>query len=255
MRWCGGEAGEYGNYCIASGDLLLLWQFQCDALFMTIYHGSQNIIEQPQFGVGNPRNDYGLGFYCTRDIGLAKEWACQKNADGFANEYRVDLSGLSLLDLSDDSYTILHWLCILMQNRLFYPKTPLGKRNLDVLLQDYRLEYGEYDVIYGYRANDSYFTFASDFLENAIPIQSLASSMKLGELGMQVVLKSERAFDRLSFVDAHRADKAEFFSKYKQRDTLARKSYLDGLRQVELDDAVYIVDILRKPELLYGLEL
>ena len=79
--------------------------------------------------------------------------------------------------------------------------------------------------------------------------------MTLGELGMQVVLKSERAFDRLSFVAAHRADKGEFFSKYKHRDTLARKSYLDGLRQVELDDAVYIVDILRKPELLYGLEL
>lgn len=32
---------------------------------MLIFHGSEKIIETPQFGQGNPRNDYGLGFYCT----------------------------------------------------------------------------------------------------------------------------------------------------------------------------------------------
>ena len=31
-----------------------------------IYHGSQNIIENPQYGVGKLHNDYGLGFYCTK---------------------------------------------------------------------------------------------------------------------------------------------------------------------------------------------
>lgn len=40
---------------------------------LIIYHGSGEIIEKPQFGYGNPKNDYGLGFYCTEDIELAKE--------------------------------------------------------------------------------------------------------------------------------------------------------------------------------------
>jgi hypothetical protein len=52
----------------------------------TIYHGSRLIIEKPAFGVGNPRNDYGLGFYCTHDIDLAKEWACTGENSGHANE-------------------------------------------------------------------------------------------------------------------------------------------------------------------------
>ena len=31
----------------------------------TIYHGSDHIIEKPQYGYGKPYNDYGVGFYCT----------------------------------------------------------------------------------------------------------------------------------------------------------------------------------------------
>ena len=30
---------------------------------ITIYHGSDKIIEQPFFGEGKKNNDYGLGFY------------------------------------------------------------------------------------------------------------------------------------------------------------------------------------------------
>lgn len=45
---------------------------------MILYHGSDKQITVPTFGAENPRNDYGLGFYCTESIDLAKEWACQK---------------------------------------------------------------------------------------------------------------------------------------------------------------------------------
>ena len=37
----------------------------------TIYHGSKDVIRVPQYGMGNPYNDYGLGFYTTIDKGLA----------------------------------------------------------------------------------------------------------------------------------------------------------------------------------------
>ena len=42
---------------------------------MTIYHGSEEIIEHPVFGAGRKNNDFGVGFYCTEDKDLAKEWA------------------------------------------------------------------------------------------------------------------------------------------------------------------------------------
>ncbi|MBP3577789.1 MAG: DUF3990 domain-containing protein, partial [Lachnospiraceae bacterium] len=37
-----------------------------------LYHGSSNIIEKPVFGYGKKYNDYGLGFYCTDSIEMAK---------------------------------------------------------------------------------------------------------------------------------------------------------------------------------------
>ena len=60
---------------------------------MRLYHGSKNIIQKPQYGVGNRHNDYGLGFYCTENKELAKEWACTSPLSaGFANEYLLDIS-------------------------------------------------------------------------------------------------------------------------------------------------------------------
>ena len=71
-----------------------------------IYHGSHNIIETPTFGVGNPNNDYGLGFYCTEYLNLAKEWACDETSGGYANKYSLDLSGLKILNLNSKDYCI-----------------------------------------------------------------------------------------------------------------------------------------------------
>ena len=42
---------------------------------ITLYHGSEQIIESPTFGLGKQNNDFGLGFYCTESEELAKEWA------------------------------------------------------------------------------------------------------------------------------------------------------------------------------------
>ena len=41
---------------------------------MILYHGSDHIIERPIYGKGNVHNDYGLGFYTTWDLEIAKEW-------------------------------------------------------------------------------------------------------------------------------------------------------------------------------------
>ena len=42
---------------------------------LTLYHGSTKVVERPELGIGNPKNDYGFGFYCTENLELAKEWA------------------------------------------------------------------------------------------------------------------------------------------------------------------------------------
>jgi hypothetical protein len=40
----------------------------------TIYHGSKDKIKIPIYGYGKSYNDYGLGFYCTEEIDLAKDF-------------------------------------------------------------------------------------------------------------------------------------------------------------------------------------
>lgn len=84
-----------------------------------LYHGSLNIIESPKFGCGKPYNDYGLGFYCTDSLEMAKEWGASVNRDGYANRYELDCDGLRILDLNGDSFCILQWLAVLLENREF----------------------------------------------------------------------------------------------------------------------------------------
>ena len=129
-----------------------------------IYHGSQKIIKIPQFGLGNPNNDYGLGFYCTQSAELAKEWACAAESDGFANQYRFDMSELSVLHLTGGEYHILNWLFVLLENRKFRVSSDIAKQAKEYIEANFAVDYRNYDVIIGYRADDSYFSFASAFL-------------------------------------------------------------------------------------------
>ena len=85
----------------------------------TLYHGSPNIIEKPIYGYGKTYNDYGLGFYCTDSLDMAKEWGAGKDRDGYANCYRLDCDGLRILHLNDPQFCILNWLAVLLQNREF----------------------------------------------------------------------------------------------------------------------------------------
>ena len=130
----------------------------------TIYHGSPQILEHPIFGKGKKYNDYGQGFYCTEHIEPAKEWACNEGVDGFANKYELDLTDLEILNLSEERCTILHWLALLMENHLFRVTAPVMRRGVQWLKEHFLIDIGEYDLIIGYRADDSYFSFARAFI-------------------------------------------------------------------------------------------
>ncbi len=59
---------------------------------LTIYHGSQKIVETPTFGEGRKNNDFGLGFYCTESNELAKEWTVSSLRDGFLSRLTLPSS-------------------------------------------------------------------------------------------------------------------------------------------------------------------
>ena len=212
---------------------------------LILYHGSPEIIKTPIFGKGKPYNDYGRGFYCTEHLELAKEWACTENTDGYANKYEIDTEGLFVLNLSSDEYTILHWLALLMRHRKFRVSTPVMKRGADWLKEHFLLDLTPYDAVVGYRADDSYFSFAKAFVNNEIPLAQLAYAMRLDKPGEQFVLKSPAAFEKIQFISYETCDNTVYYAKRKARDDEARAAFRAELERDDLD-GLYMRDIIRE---------
>ena len=213
---------------------------------MLVYHGSDHIIEKPVYNGSKRTNDYGYGFYTTESIELAKEWACSDQRNGFANIYEFNPEGLSMLRLNSPEYNILNWLAILTKYRSYWQNGSIAEEAKNYLQQHFFVDPAPYDVIIGYRADDSYFTFAQDFVAGAISLKKLSEAMRLGKLGEQIVLKSEKAFEHIRFVGAEPADAETYYEKKALRDREARRAYR-STRQVsnELNE-LYMIDIMRE---------
>lgn len=212
-----------------------------------LYHGSKDIIEKPTLKGGKETNDYGYGFYCTESIELANEWACPDSNDGYANKYELNMEGLNILDLTKAQYNILNWIALLLQFRVPKGMTPNEEMAREYILKNFSIDLTKVDVIIGYRADDSYFSFARDFLKNSITVAQLSSAMELGKLGIQVVLHSQKAFDQLKYIESSIADNETYYTKRCARDLMAREEYRNTTRisNVTPDD-LFIMDIIRQ---------
>ena len=211
-----------------------------------IYHGSEKIIKAPEYGIGNRRNDYGRGFYCTEDIELAKEWACGNENNGYANIYELDFNGLQVLDLNSEKYSVLHWLAILADNRTYWKKSSIAEENKKYLKKNFLIDISGYDVIVGYRADDSYFSYANNFISNVISLKQLERAMKLGNLGEQIVLKSKKAFEQIKFVDFREALADIYFNKKMNRERGARENYKLLKSEKISNEDLLMIDIVRR---------
>ena len=214
---------------------------------LAIYHGSQQIVEVPQFGVGKPYNDYGQGFYCTESSELAKEWACPVKNDGYCNCYELHLDDLQVMRLTHGEFNILSWLGILLTHRRFDISSPVAQGARDYILSHFLPDTSGVDVMIGYRADDSYFSFAEDFVSNTISLRDLNMAMQLGTLGEQIVLLSKRSFGHIEFTGYEVADYREYYYKRFERDQKARADYARRKKTLQqLTEDIFILDIIRE---------
>ena len=209
---------------------------------LRIYHGSKDAIEKPIFGYGKKTNDFGLGFYCTKDINMANEWAVSSIEDGYSNKYEIDTSYLKILNINSEKYTILNWIALLVQNRIFELKTPIARRAREYLIDNFSINVNAYDIVIGYRADDAYFDYAEAFLNNSISVNQLALAMKLGKLGEQIVIKSQYAFSLLKYKGSIKVKSSDYYDLRKKRNDEANKKYLEILEKD--DNGLYIRDII-----------
>ena len=211
-----------------------------------LFHGSNKIISNPTKAGGKVHNDFGQGFYCTPDIELAREWACTETPTAFANHYSFEPSyTLEICNLSGPDYHALNWIAVLMANRVF--DTPYGVTHeiKEYILSEFLPDLSGVDIIRGYRADDSYFSIAKSFLQGSLTVKWLDRALRLGNLGEQVFLKSQRAFDALVFISSEPVDKSIYYPKRIKRDNDARRAFAQIEGAGMGVDGLFATDILR----------
>lgn len=211
-----------------------------------LYHGSEFVIEHPVFGVGKVHNDYGLGFYCTESCEMAKEWAVTDEHDGYANRYELDCRGLKVLNLARRPYNTLHWLSVLVSNRIFDMSGDVIASAAAYLRKHFPVDTSSADVIVGYRADDNYFSFARGFLNGTLSYSQLCRAIRLGGLGLQVVLKSQEAFARIRPLGNERALRAHWLKTRRIREDAARQEFGTILQGGFRPQELYMVNIMQQ---------
>lgn len=210
---------------------------------MKLYYGADREVREPLYNYGNPTNDYGLGFYLTPSREMAKLWVTQYSGGGYLIEYEVDLSNFNILRLNTiEDRDVLIWLSILISHRFSKDERDKYKKEIEFLEKKYSINIDSYDLIIGYRADDSYFDYSRDFVANELSLELLKDAMMLGRLGVQYVLKSEKAFKHIKCLSIERVEHTNEYNSFRN------KTKLEYLTIKKEDDVynTYFRDIMRK---------
>lgn len=166
-----------------------------------VFHGSDHVIKKPLYHGGRSDNDYGNGFYTTEYEDRARSWAALNGSQeqSIVNAYTLDLTGLTILDLND--FGILSWIAEVVANRGTYQETtqPIA----DPIVEHYQIDSKSFDIIKGYRADDSYTQVIEAFLMNQINTHEVQKLFYKGKLRNQIFLKSEKAFSQIYWIGAY----------------------------------------------------
>jgi len=191
---------------------------------LILYHGSQDEIVTPCFGRGESFHDFGKGFYLTDAPDLAREWSVYrpKAMDGWVHAFELDLAGLKVLDFREEN-KVFAWIAELMKHR-DADESAAYRRRAPQFVEKFGVDTDACDVVVGWRADASYFYIVKAFVRGEIDADCLPDLLKLGGFGIQYVVKSARAYDRLRPLPELRQNVSYdvFHASYETRDGNAR---------------------------------
>ena len=155
---------------------------------MILYHGSIEIVENPEIRVPGRSLDYGYGFYTTTSFKQAEDWVKRKlNANtlvGYVNVYELDEDLIkSLKTLLFESPTE-EWVDFVMNNRTN---------------KDFN---HDFDVVYGPVANDKVYAAFALYEGGIIDKQNLISELKAYKLVDQYLFHTNKALKAVKFIEA-----------------------------------------------------
>ena len=197
-----------------------------------LYHGSQEGVVEPKFGLDSSHHDFGAGFYLTDSPELAGEWSvCRPGCgNGWVHAFDLDTDGLKIFDFRNVS--VLSWVAELMKHR-DADESAAYRRRAPVFIGKYGVDIADFDVIVGWRADASYFYIVKSFVRDEVDVDALPGLLKLGDFGIQYTIKSERAYRQLHSLPDLRQSVSfdEYHPAYEHRDGEAR----DAMRRLIAD--------------------
>ncbi len=149
---------------------------------MKVYHAGYEEISVPDIHRGRKNADFGQGFYLSDNHEFVSRWVREKRgSEIFINSYELDAADLKIKSFERD------------QNCFRYVFS--NRRSMPDVLSDM-------DVIIGPIANDTIFNtmgiMTSGYLSDDEALQLLC----IGPLYRQIVIKSQRAADKLKFLSS-----------------------------------------------------
>lgn len=147
---------------------------------ITIYHGSNVVVEKPQILISGFYKDFGFGFYCTNLEKQAKKWALTRSGDSIVSRYSYkpteDLRILSFSEMTDE------W--------------------LDFVVSCRRGVKHDYDIVEGPMADDQIWDYVEDFMEGVITREAFWVLAKFKYPTHQIVLCTQKALESITFTNS-----------------------------------------------------
>lgn len=167
---------------------------------LTLYHGSQVAVPQPNAKAGRKNLDFGSGFYLTKIKKQAEDWAVViagrkgRNAEAVLNTYEFEMEQAIADGVRIKSFTSydLEWLDYVVACRH-------GK--------DYS---NEYDIVEGGIANDNVIDTVEDYEKGIITAEQALGQLKYKKVNHQLCILNQSMIDKyLTFVESIVLDSEE----------------------------------------------
>ena len=155
---------------------------------MTLYHGSNLIVQSPQLLKIKRALDFGRGFYTTSDFEQAKRWAqrtvrIRESGSPFISCYELDDDAVSALKILQFSKPDSSWLDYVAENR----KNNAAK--------------DDWDLVIGPVANDQTFPTILLYLDGYMDAESAVRQLLPQKLKDQYTFKTEKSLQFLRFTE------------------------------------------------------
>lgn len=152
-----------------------------------LYHGSSQIVREPEIRIARFNKDFYFGFYCTLFKEQAKRWATRYNGVGYVSEYLY--SPNETLNVKRFPEMTEEWLDFIAACRIGTPHN--------------------YDIVEGPMADDTIFNYVQNFVDGKISREAFWSLAKFKKPTHQISFHTARALTTLAYLKGYEVNDHE----------------------------------------------